>query len=76
MDAQAIKTFNGKNFGKRPIAVDWVVPKKVYVADSQSTAASEDGKKWSFEKFCSKIFYIIFWAYYAYLVAHGNHSLN
>ncbi|XP_019152686.1 PREDICTED: RNA-binding protein 28 [Ipomoea nil] len=41
---KAIKTFNGKTFGKRPIAVDWVVPKKVYVADSQSTPASEDGQ--------------------------------
>lgn len=50
---QAIKTFNGKTFGKRPIAVDWVVPKKVYVADSPSTAASEDGKKKSFEEFCN-----------------------
>ncbi|XP_076944655.1 uncharacterized protein LOC143615415 [Bidens hawaiensis] len=39
----AIQKFNGKNFGKRPIAVDWAVPKKIYTAGSQ--AALEDGDK-------------------------------
>lgn len=28
--SQAIKKFNGQMFGKRPIAVDWAVPKKLY----------------------------------------------
>ncbi|VFR00940.1 unnamed protein product [Cuscuta campestris] len=41
---KVIKTFNGKTFGKRPIAIDWAVPKKVYVADNQPAAALEDGR--------------------------------
>ncbi|CAH9114105.1 unnamed protein product [Cuscuta epithymum] len=41
---KAIMTFNGKTFGGRPIAIDWAVPKKVYVADSQPAATLEDGK--------------------------------
>ncbi|XP_022869951.1 RNA-binding protein 28 [Olea europaea var. sylvestris] len=40
----AIKKFNGKQFGKRPIAVDWAVPKKVYTSGSNSVAALEDGQ--------------------------------
>lgn len=40
---QAIQKFNGEKIGKRPIAVDWAVPKKVYATGSQ-TVASEDGK--------------------------------
>ncbi|KAL2477969.1 RNA-binding (RRM/RBD/RNP motif) family protein [Forsythia ovata] len=40
----AIKKFNGKHFGKRPIAVDWAVPKKVYTSGSNSVAALEDGE--------------------------------
>ncbi|XP_076897698.1 uncharacterized protein LOC143551063 [Bidens hawaiensis] len=43
----AIQKFNGKNFGKRPIAVDWAVPKKIYTAGSQATL--EDGDKESEE---------------------------
>ncbi|KAK1439878.1 hypothetical protein QVD17_05702 [Tagetes erecta] len=39
----AIQKFNGKSFGKRPIAVDWAVPKKIYTAGSQ--VALEDGEK-------------------------------
>ncbi|PWA84723.1 RNA-binding (RRM/RBD/RNP motifs) family protein [Artemisia annua] len=31
----AIQKFNGKSFGKRPIAVDWAVPKNIYTAGSQ-----------------------------------------
>ncbi|CAH9055312.1 unnamed protein product [Cuscuta europaea] len=41
---KAIRTFNGKTCGGRPIAIDWAVPKKVYVADSQPAATLEDGK--------------------------------
>ncbi|GFY94414.1 RNA-binding (RRM/RBD/RNP motifs) family protein [Actinidia rufa] len=40
----AIQKFNGKKFGKRPIAVDWAVPKKVYATGSHSVVASEDGQ--------------------------------
>ncbi|GER28281.1 RNA-binding protein [Striga asiatica] len=36
----AIKKFNGKTFGKRPIAVDWAVPKKIYTVGSGSVAAT------------------------------------
>ncbi|KAL3515132.1 hypothetical protein ACH5RR_022034 [Cinchona calisaya] len=39
-----IKMFNGKNFGKRPIAVDWAVSKKVYASGDKSLAASEEGQ--------------------------------
>lgn len=35
--------FNGKHFGKRPIAVDWAVPKKVYASGGHSQPGSEDG---------------------------------
>nr|XP_043622546.1 RNA-binding protein 28 [Erigeron canadensis] len=31
----AIQKFNGNSFGKRPIAVDWAVPKNIYTADAQ-----------------------------------------
>ncbi|GFY94408.1 RNA-binding (RRM/RBD/RNP motifs) family protein [Actinidia rufa] len=41
---EAIQKFNGKKFGKRPIAVDWAVPKKVYATGSHSVVASEDGQ--------------------------------
>ncbi|KAI3809801.1 hypothetical protein L1987_19401 [Smallanthus sonchifolius] len=44
----AIQKFNGKSFGKRPIAVDWAVPKKIYTAGSQ--VALEDGEKVSDEE--------------------------
>ncbi|XP_073149549.1 uncharacterized protein [Henckelia pumila] len=40
----AIQKFNGKKFGKRPIAVDWAVSKKVYTSVSNSATAVEDGK--------------------------------
>lgn len=41
---QAIEKFNGHMFSKRPIAVDWAVPKNLYngAADA-STAAVDDG---------------------------------
>ncbi|KAJ0680620.1 putative RNA recognition motif domain, nucleotide-binding alpha-beta plait domain superfamily [Helianthus annuus] len=44
----AIQKFNGKSFSKRPIAVDWAVPKKIYTAGSQ--VAQEDGDKESDEE--------------------------
>ncbi|KAL6502562.1 hypothetical protein OROHE_024567 [Orobanche hederae] len=37
-----IRNFNGKNFGKRPIAVDWAVPKKIYTVGSSSAATIGD----------------------------------
>ncbi|XVE67017.1 hypothetical protein DITRI_Ditri08aG0126400 [Diplodiscus trichospermus] len=39
----AIQKFNGKMFGKRPIAVDWAVPKKLYSGGADA-ADSSDGK--------------------------------
>ncbi|KAG6761565.1 hypothetical protein POTOM_034793 [Populus tomentosa] len=39
----AIQKFNGQKFGKRPIAVDWAVPKKIYSSGANVSAASEDG---------------------------------
>lgn len=41
---QAIEEFNGHRFNKRPIAVDWAVPKNLYngAADA-TTIASADG---------------------------------
>ncbi|KAL6514547.1 hypothetical protein OROGR_020126 [Orobanche gracilis] len=37
-----IRNFNGKNFGKRPIAIDWAVPKKIYTVGSSSAATIGD----------------------------------
>ncbi|KAL7591250.1 hypothetical protein Lser_V15G34637 [Lactuca serriola] len=37
----AIQKFNGKNLGKRPIAVDWAVPKNIYTAGIQDTLKDE-----------------------------------
>lgn len=39
---QAIQKFNGQKIGKRPIAVDWAVPKKIYITNA-TPVASEDG---------------------------------
>ncbi|KAK9056716.1 hypothetical protein SSX86_024078 [Deinandra increscens subsp. villosa] len=39
----AIQKFNGKSFGKRPIAVDWAIPKNIYTAGSQ--VSLKDGEK-------------------------------
>ncbi|KAF8410539.1 hypothetical protein HHK36_003070 [Tetracentron sinense] len=40
----AIQKINGKMFGKRPIAVDWAIPKKIY-ANADSVDAPEDGQQ-------------------------------
>jgi nucleolar protein 4 len=40
---QAIQKFNGQMFGKRPIAVDWAVSKKVYNSGANAILTSEDG---------------------------------
>ncbi|GFP84641.1 RNA-binding protein 28 [Phtheirospermum japonicum] len=40
---KAILNFNGKCFGKRPIAVDWAVPKNIYTVGSNSVATIVDG---------------------------------
>ncbi|KAL6963824.1 hypothetical protein U1Q18_034829 [Sarracenia purpurea var. burkii] len=40
----AILKFNGKEIGKRPIAVDWAVPKKIYATSTHLDVASEDGQ--------------------------------
>ncbi|XP_020884069.1 RNA-binding protein 28 isoform X2 [Arabidopsis lyrata subsp. lyrata] len=39
----AIQMFNGHMFGKRPIAVDWAVPKNLYNGAADATTASADG---------------------------------
>ncbi|KAK2665395.1 hypothetical protein Ddye_003969 [Dipteronia dyeriana] len=41
----AIKKFNGQMFNKRPIAVDWAVPKKIYSSGASAGVASEDGQQ-------------------------------
>ncbi|KAL0412466.1 UNVERIFIED_CONTAM: RNA-binding protein 28 [Sesamum radiatum] len=41
----AIKKFNGKKFGKRPIAVDWAVPKKIYTVGNNNVAAVGDDQE-------------------------------
>lgn len=40
---QAIQNFNGKKIGKRPIAVDWALSKKIYALGSNSDAPVGDG---------------------------------
>ncbi|KAK9108925.1 hypothetical protein Sjap_016985 [Stephania japonica] len=40
----AIRKVNGKLFGKRPIAVDWAVPKKMFAADTNDANAIKDEK--------------------------------
>lgn len=40
---QAIQKFNGQKFGKRPIAVDWAVPKNIYSSGGAAAGAYEDG---------------------------------
>lgn len=37
---QAIQKFNGQMLGKRPIAVDWAIPKKLY---KSGAVATEEG---------------------------------
>ncbi|KAL5790992.1 hypothetical protein ACOSQ2_005880 [Xanthoceras sorbifolium] len=41
----AIKKFNGQLFSKRPIAVDWAVPKNIYSTGAAAGIASEDGQQ-------------------------------
>ncbi|MBA0586721.1 hypothetical protein Gorai_017451, partial [Gossypium raimondii] len=38
----AIQKFNGKMFGKRPIAVHWAVPKRLYSGGTNAAVASDD----------------------------------
>ncbi|KAH6819733.1 hypothetical protein C2S53_020813 [Perilla frutescens var. hirtella] len=40
----AIQNLNGKKFGKRTIAVDWAVPKKIYAVGNNSAVATGDGQ--------------------------------
>ncbi|XP_062176647.1 uncharacterized protein LOC133881670 isoform X3 [Alnus glutinosa] len=42
---RAIQKFNGQIFWKRPIAVDWAVPKKVYNSGANAILTSEDGQQ-------------------------------
>ncbi|XP_020533459.1 RNA-binding protein 28 isoform X2 [Jatropha curcas] len=39
----AIQKFNAQMYGKRPMAVDWAVPKKIYSSGANLSVASEDG---------------------------------
>ncbi|CAG7906850.1 unnamed protein product [Brassica rapa] len=41
----AIQKFNGHMFSKRPIAVDWAVPKNLYNGAADTVTAPEDGEK-------------------------------
>lgn len=40
---QAIENFNGHMFSKRPIAVDWAVPKNLYSGAADAATAPADG---------------------------------
>ncbi|KAI9123386.1 hypothetical protein K1719_004686 [Acacia pycnantha] len=40
----AIQKLNGSKFGKRLIAVDWAVPKKIYSSDTNAKLALENGQ--------------------------------
>ncbi|KAL8553143.1 hypothetical protein ACS0TY_001696 [Phlomoides rotata] len=40
----AIKNFNGNFFGQRPIAVDWAVPKNIYLSGNNATTGDGDEK--------------------------------
>ncbi|KAJ8767166.1 hypothetical protein K2173_013563 [Erythroxylum novogranatense] len=42
---KAIQKFNGHLFGKRPVAVDWAVSKKIYGTGPNASAAPEDGNQ-------------------------------
>ncbi|KAI3870463.1 hypothetical protein MKW92_012590 [Papaver armeniacum] len=39
----AIRTINGQKFGKRPIAVDWAIPKKIYTTGANAVDSYKDG---------------------------------
>ncbi|KAF3435750.1 hypothetical protein FNV43_RR22842 [Rhamnella rubrinervis] len=41
----AIQKFNGQIFHKRPIAVDWAVPKKIYRSGDNAVLGSENGEQ-------------------------------
>lgn len=45
---QAIKSINGKVVAKRPVAVDWAVPKKVYTVAAKADAKDNGKYKVSF----------------------------
>ncbi|XP_061362195.1 uncharacterized protein LOC133305947 [Gastrolobium bilobum] len=46
LDAEnAIQRLNGSKFGKRLIAVDWAVPKKIFSSDTNDALASEKGQE-------------------------------
>lgn len=40
---QAIQKLNGSKFGKRLVAVDWAVPKKIFRNGTNDTLAHEEG---------------------------------
>ncbi|XP_026393710.1 RNA-binding protein 28-like [Papaver somniferum] len=39
----AIRTINGQKFGKRPIAVDWAIPKKIFTTGANAVDSYKDG---------------------------------
>ncbi|XP_052200158.1 uncharacterized protein LOC127806721 isoform X2 [Diospyros lotus] len=41
----AIQKFNGEKIGKRSIAIDWAVPKKIYATGAHPAVAVEDGNE-------------------------------
>jgi hypothetical protein len=50
---QAIKNINGKVVAKRPVAVDWAVPKKVYTVAAKVDAKDNGKSKVSFISYLS-----------------------
>ncbi|KAL1558031.1 RNA-binding protein 28-like isoform X2 [Salvia divinorum] len=42
---KAIQNLNGKKIGKRPVAVDWAVSKKIYASGNSTSAIAEDDEE-------------------------------
>lgn len=59
---QAIQKFNGQIFHKRPIAVDWAVPKKIYSSGNNAVLGSENGNCVLFSSSNAHLL-IIFWGF-------------
>ncbi|KAG6436227.1 hypothetical protein SASPL_101112 [Salvia splendens] len=45
LPVQAIQNLNRKKIGKKPIAVDWAVSKKIYASGNNTVATTVDGKE-------------------------------
>ena len=64
---QAIKNINGKVVAKRPVAVDWAVPKKVYTVAAKADAKDNGKYKVSFISYLSLSHSFIHYTNYEFL---------